>query len=486
MDIETLLSYEWKAMIPEFIIFLTIILISIMDLFRRKKAHQWLGWFAFSGIVFAIISVFVLLGEGTISILYDTFVLDQFAKLFKWLLLVGAGFVLLLAVGYQTGNNSFPHGEFYYLFLTALLGAMIMSSSGDLLTLFVGLELLSISSYILVGLKKKRKSTEAALKYVINGGIATAITLFGLSYLYGLSGSTKISDMVLIFAQNQDASVQYVLGLAFLLTFVGLSFKIASVPFHMWAPDVYEGAPTPVTSFLSVVSKTAGFILLIRVFLSVFGNAQGNDGLTMFEQLKPFIAILAILAIIVGNVIALRQMNVKRMLAYSSIAHAGYILVAFVSLSPYFYLDTIWFYLLAYLLMNIGAFAVIQVIGGRIESFAGLYRTSPFIAIAMTVFLLSLAGIPGTAGFIAKLHILLTAFSSSSLEWALVIALLGGTIVSYVYYFGVMVQMYFRPPKKKERTSIPTTVWLVVAICFVFTLALGIYPQMALDIFHRG
>lgn len=480
MDIETLLSYEWQAMIPEFILLFAIMVISVLDLFLRKKDPRFLGWLAFIGIVAALSYLLLFMKEETVTILYDTFVLDYFAKTFKLLLLSGAALVMLLAIGYQAKDRYFPYSEFYYLLLTAILGAMMMSSSGELITLFVGLELLSISSYILAGMKKRHgKSNEAALKYVVNGGIASAITLFGFSYMYGLSGTTNIREMAVLFMQSQEASVQYMLGLAFLVTFVGLSFKIASVPFHMWAPDVYEGAPTPVTAFLSVVSKTAGFILIIRLFLTAFGQEA-----TIIWDVKPFIAIVAALCMIIGNVVALRQQNVKRMLAYSSIAHAGYVLVAFLSMSSYFYLDTIWFYLLAYLFMNIGAFSIIQGIGQSFNSFQGLYQTSPFLAIAMTIFMLSLAGIPGTAGFMGKLHILLSAISSADPEWTLIAVFIVSTVISYVYYFGVLVQIYFRKAAKKESIQLPKTVWTVVVVCVIFTLLLGIYPQFALNLFH--
>ncbi|WP_243291954.1 NADH-quinone oxidoreductase subunit NuoN [Bacillus sp. FJAT-47783] len=485
MDLATFLSYEWEAMVPEFIILGVAVILSVLDLFLSKKDRRLLGWLGFIGIVGATISLVFLMKEETVTILQDTFVLDYFAKVFKLLLLIGASLVMLLAIGYNVKDDRFPYSEFYYLFLTALLGAMIMSSSGELITLFVGLELLSISSYILAGIKKREgKSNEAALKYVINGGIASSITLFGFSYIYGLSGTTNIGEISLLFSQNGTENVQYVLGLAFFVSFVGLCFKIASVPFHMWVPDVYEGAPTPVTAFLSVVSKTAGFILIIRLFISIFGNAPTNNGLSLLWNVKPYIAVVAALTMVIGNVIALRQQNVKRMLAYSSIAHAGYILVAFVSLSPYFYLDTIWFYLLSYIFMNIGAFAIIQGVGHHLSSFAGIYKSSPFLALAMTVFLLSLAGIPGTAGFIAKFHILLSALSTDPAHFALALIMIITTIVSYVYYFGVLVQIFFRPAQREQSFQLSKTVWAVIFICMIFTILLGIFPQIALDLLY--
>lgn len=488
MDLDTLLQYQWGAMLPEFIILGVAVLLSVLDLFWKKQKPSLLGWIGLIGIIASIISLMFLFKEENVSILYDTFVLDDFAKVFKLLLLVASAIVFLLAIGYRNQDSVFPYSECYYLLLTALLGAMFMSSSTDLITLFVGLELLSISSYILVGLRKKHlRSNEAAIKYVINGGIASAITIFGMSYVYGLSGSIKLENIAYQFSTSQTAQVQYLLGISFLLLFIGFSFKMATVPFHMWVPDVYEGAPIPVTSFLSVVSKTAGFIMLIRVMLSIFGQAPLQDHLSVLGGFQNFLVVLSVLTMIIGNTVALKQQNIKRMLAYSSIAHAGFILAAFVSFSPYFYLDSIWFYLIAYMFMNIGAFAVIQFVSERtgseeISSFAGLYHHSPLMAISMTVFMLSLAGIPGTAGFIAKLNIFLSILSANPPHWILAITMIVTTIVSYVYYFGVLVQIYFRPTENIKKIPIHYATYIVVWICVVCTLILGIFPNLSFDL----
>jgi len=487
MDLDQLLQYQWNAMLPEFIILGVAVLLSVLDLFWKKQKPSVIGWLGFIGIIAATISLITLFPKENVSILYDTFVLDHFAKVFKLLLLIATAIVFLFAIGYRSEDSAFPYSEFYYLFLTALLGAMMMSSSADLITLFVGLELLSISSYILVGLRKKNvRSNEAAMKYVINGGIASAITLFGLSYVYGLSGSTKLGEIAYQFSLSQTEEVQYLLGISFLLVFIGLSFKIATVPFHMWVPDVYEGAPIPVTSFLSVVSKSAGFIILIRMILSIFGQASLNNENSVLEGFQTFLIILTMLTMIVGNAVALKQQNVKRMLAYSSIAHAGFILASFVSFSPYFYLDAIWFYLIAYTFMNVGAFAVIYYVKEKtgsehISSFAGLYHDSPVLAISMTIFLLSLAGIPGTAGFIAKFNIFLSTLSINQPLWILAITMIVTTIVSYVYYFGVLVQIYFRQTENVKETTIHYTTYIVIGLCIIGTILLGIFPNFALD-----
>jgi NADH-quinone oxidoreductase subunit N len=496
MSLEQLLEFKWSIMTPEFIILGVATILSLLDLFMPKKMdRKILGWIGVAGIAAATVSLAGLIDEPVTAILYDTFRLDGFAKAFKFLLLIGSLFVLLLAISFdkKDGLAEFT-GEFYYLFLTALLGAMMMASSGDLITLFVGLELLSISSYILAGIQKRnRKSNESALKYVINGSISTAITLFGMSYLYGLTGTTNIKGMTTILPSMMDSQMIYLLGLAFFMTFIGLSFKLAAAPFHMWAPDVYEGAPTPVTAFLSVVSKTAGFVIVVRILLSVFMSVPSEasqTALPLIVHLQDYIGFLAGATMIIGNVIALRQRNIKRLFAYSSIAHAGYILVAFMSLS-FFTFDAIWFYLLAYLFMNVGAFAVIQIVSSKsgssdISEFAGLYRRSPILAVVMGILLLSLAGIPGTAGFIGKLNIFLSAFASEPAHYVLASIMIATTVVSYFYYFGIFTQMFFRPAANDSKFNIPVTLIVVLIGSLLGTLALGLAPNIALDFLHEN
>ncbi|MGE6377196.1 NADH-quinone oxidoreductase subunit NuoN [Peribacillus muralis] len=496
MDWNTMLSYDWGAMMPEFIILGTTMALSILDLFwpvhfNRRK----LAWLALTGIILAGLSLVSLFSFETVSILSDTFRLDSFAKAFKLLLLIGAGLIILLAEGYEPKEGLREHrGEFYYLFLTALLGAMIMSSSGDLITLFVGLELLSLSSYILVGIRKRdRSANEASMKYVINGGISTAITLFGMSYLYGVTGSVNLGEMSRTMAGLTDGQLQYIMGLAFFMVFVGLSFKIAAAPFHMWAPDVYEGAPTPVAAFLSVISKMAGFVILLRIFLSLFQTAPGDafGALDFLEKNDGYIASMAGLTIIIGNVVALRQQNLKRLFAYSSIAHAGYLLVAVATLGGgYFLMDTIWYYLLAYVLMNVGVFAVIQLLSSHsgtedIGMLAGLGRKSPYLAVAFTIYILSLAGIPGTTGFIGKLNIFLGTFITQPGHFVLAGIMIAGTIVSYVYYFGLLVQVFFRPVHSDKVLKIRSGVSAVLIICAIGTVLLGVVPNIAFDFIHE-
>jgi NADH-quinone oxidoreductase subunit N len=494
MDLETLLSFKWGVMAPEFIILGLATILSIVDLFAPKHMDRRIfGWIGFAGILAAIASLLNLIEVDTTSILFDTFRLDSFAKAFKLLLLIGASLVMLMGISYEPKEGMKEHkGEFYYLFLTALLGAMIMSSSGDLITLFVGLELLSLSSYILAGIRKKHlPSNESAMKYIINGEISTAITLFGMSYIYGLTGTTNLKEMAGVLLSISDSQMIYLLALSFFMVFVGLSFKIATVPFHMWAPDVYQGAPTPVTAFLSVVSKTAGFVILIRIILVVYLNTPaGIDSTTpILVKMQDYMAFLAGATMIIGNVVALRQRNIKRLFAYSSISHAGYILVAITALSAFMF-DAMWFYLGAYIFMNLGAFAIIQIMSSKndkedISQFAGLYRRSPLLAIGMAVFILSLAGIPGTAGFIGKLNIFIGALISEPAHYVLASVMIATTVVSYVYYFGILTQMFLRPAAKQEKIKVPVGLGVVIGICIFATILFGLFPNIGFDFLHQ-
>ncbi|NRG43557.1 NADH-quinone oxidoreductase subunit NuoN [Bacillus sp. CRN 9] len=492
MDLETLLSYRWSAMTPEFIILGVVAVLSLLDLFLpRSFNRKLLGWLSFASIIAALITVFTLIGDTPVSILYDTFRLDSFAIAFKILLLIGAALAMLLAISYEPEEKLEEYrGEFYYLFLTALLGVMVMSSSGDLITLFVGLELLSISSYILVGMRKNHlPSNESAMKYVINGAIATAITLFGMSYVYGISGTTNIKEMAATLGAIDQQQHLFLLALAFLMIVVGLAFKISAAPFHMWAPDVYEGAPLPVTAFLSVVSKTAGFIIIIRIFIGVFfqvPDLTGNNSLIL--SLQNYLAVIAGATMLIGNIVALRQSNIKRMLAYSSIAHAGYLLVAVTAFSP-FMIETLWFYLGAYLFMTLGVFAIIQVAAWKakkvqINEFAGLYRSSPFLAVSLAILFLSLAGIPGTSGFIGKLNIFMGALSTEPTHYILASLLIATTVISYIYYFRVLAAVFFRQPQQETKISFSPPAVIVISLCVAVTVILGVFPNIAFDFLH--
>lgn len=486
MTTNIMAQYQWSYLLPEITILVCATLLSLIDLFMGKKTSRAvLGWLAIAGVVLAGVFVFSNVNslDQPYSFMADMYRIDDYGNAFKLIFLAGVAFTLILSQSYLKKGEITHQGEYYYLLLTGLLGAMVMASSADLITLFVGLELLSISSYVLVGMRKsKLRSNEAAFKYVVSGGIATAVTLFGMSYLYGLTGTTSLYQLAERIATAYTNGFSFLVLLSFALMVVGLGFKIATVPNHMWAPDVYQGAPTPVTAFLAVVSKAAGFALVFRLLLLTFYGVFQQS-----EDLGLYLSFVAGLSMIIGNTMAIRQTNVKRMMAYSGIAQAGYLLVPFVTLTAFFF-EQITFYLFAYLLMSFGAFAIIMVVTRdqgteELKAFAGLYHRAPFLALSMTVFLLSLAGIPVSAGFFGKFYIFLSSIATK--HYWLSAVMIGASVISYYYYFGIIRQMYMRPGQTEARLKAPLGVVFVVAITLIATLAFGIVPEVANNYLHN-
>lgn len=480
-----LLQQPWHLMIPEAIIAGAILFILLLDLAfpRRRILISLLGLAAILSAMFALTFTIGSVGQ----IMNGAFRIDGFSHLFKFIALTGTGLVLMFSFPRLEEGLEEDRAEYTYLLLSALLGSMFIASSSDLLTLFVGLELLSISSYILVGLRRRSiEGNEAALKFIINGGIATATVLFGISYLFGLTGTTNLFEMVK--ALNQPGFMESygkLVYLGFFFLFIGLTFKISAVPFHMWAPDVYQGASTPVTAFLSVVSTASGFAIILRIFYSPFAwvTSSETNGLNSFYAgIAFYLAFLAGITMIIGNSMALRQVNVKRMMAYSGIAQAGYLLIPLATSNPLM-LDEMVFYLVAYLFMNLGAFAVIELVTRdrqteELSAFAGLYQRSPFTAFAMTIFLLSLAGLPITAGFFGKLYIFLGALVTH--QFLLAAIMLITSIFSYYYYFNIIRQMFLRPSETQVRLRNRPAITVVLVIGLLGTLIGGFFPGQVL------
>ncbi len=499
-----LFDLNWGLMAPEFTIVILVTLLVLVDLFLpRETKRAFLGYTAVIGIMVAIFLTFKQMQlPGVEYLLNNTYRVDSFGGLFKMIFLLGTATVFLMSIGTVKRDGVDDEGEYYYLLLTALLGAMIMASSADLVTLYIGLELLSFSTYILVAMRKKNlKSNESAFKFIITGGVSSAIFIYGASFIYGLTGTTNLYLIAERLPMAFHSGYHLFTYLGFVLMFVGLAYKITVVPSHMWAPDVYEGAPTPITAFLSVISKAAGFAIIIRVFLTVFGllatDVEVVGGVEhyrffLFDEILIIFAVIAGLTMIIGNVVALLQTNVKRLLAYSSIAQAGYIFVPLATLIGIEFIDlsltNIIFYLFAYVVMNLGAFAIVTVVtrdSGHddITSFRGLYHRSPLLGIAMTVFLLSLAGLPITVGFIAKLNIFLSAISVDG--YILAGIMLVTSVISYFYYFTIIRQMYMRPGETEAKISIGRAVQALVLILFLATLLLGIFPNALLDFINN-
>jgi len=413
-----------------------------------------------------------------IEVAHGLIAVDGFGLFFKALFLGAAIMTVLMSTRYLEIEGASP-GEYYFLILCATLGMMIMAGGIDLITLFVGLETMAVSFYILVGfIKPSQRSNEAAVKYFLLGAFSLGVLLYGMSLMYGLSGTTNLRVMAAAFSgQERDPR----LVLAVILVVAGMGFKIAAVPFHMWAPDVYEGAPTPITAFLSVGSKAASFAMLLRLFLEGMPSMSA-DWRLLFE-------VLAIVTMTVGNLAALTQTNMKRMLAYSSIAHAGYLLIGVVAGTSRG-VTAMMIYLFVYSFMQLGAFAVIivmrrtDVVGDELKDFSGLSFRHPFAAFAMLLFMLSLGGIPPTAGFMGKFW-LFSAAIDSGYYWLAVIGVLNSAISLY-YYLRLVVFMYLKKETSGSEPVASPALAFTLALAVVATLAFGVYPRMLFEVAERS
>ncbi len=501
---------------PEFVILVTLI-VGLFQIFSRSEESQREVWR--TALLGSLFSFLMMVGLFCISHIdqstgmlyahpvnlpvfhmgdttYAMFRADLFSTLIRLAILLGTFLTILFSRRYLEMRSAIP-GEFYVLMLGATLGALLISGANDLIMVFVGLETLGISSFILAGyLRGDLKSTEASLKYLIFGGTSTAVLLFGFSLLYGLAGGHTNFEMIGTALSQLDSTVfNPVVPVMVIMIMAGLAFKISAVPFHMWTPDIYEGAPTPVTAYLSVVSKIGAFALLIRILAVVFGEAPifQEAGLSGFSMI---FAVIAVLSMTLGNVVALRQANIKRMLAYSTIAHVGYILLGLVIMGSA--VTPMLFYLLAYLFMNLGAFAVVihfANITGRedINAYAGLVRKRPFMTLYFSFFLLSLAGIPITAGFFAKFFLFqAVALAGPEFLWLVIIALINSTISLYYYLNVIRLMVVAEPSETVTAMSrkidivgvVPVTA--CVLVCFLGTLLLGIFADPVMSLTHRA
>lgn len=412
-------------------------------------------------------------------------------SLISRILMVAATLIVLLFSRFFVDKKLEVPGEFYILLLCALLGGMFLSMANDLIMVFVALETLSISSYIMVAyLRGNVLSAEAGLKYLLYGSMATAVLLFGLSIMYGLTGATQFQEIASTLASLTHLN-PLIAAIMTVMIVGGISFKLSAAPFHMWAPDAYEGAPTPVVAFLSVVSKIAAFSFAIRFFYLLFGPIAGWMGL---------LAVLSVISMVLGNVVALTQTSIKRLLAYSTVAHVGYLLLGLVVLTQDG-LASLFYYLMTYLFMNLGAFAVVtyfenQTGSTTIADYAGLIRKRPWFALVFSVMLLSLAGIPITAGFFGKFFLFQAVANAGSQHlWLVIVALLTSTISLY-YYLNVIRLMVIAEPSdvvsalpegnQKDASALTPLASLSMAICLIATLALGIFAQPALDLSRQA
>jgi len=459
---------------PELILSAAGTLLMVLDPFFAKRMPKLFGHLSIVAFVLAIFGAFAansVAGPAFSNLL----IVDGFATFFRVLVLIIGILAVLLSYRYLDREQA-ETSEYHALLLFSVVGQCLMVASNDLIMIFIGLEISSIASYILAGyLRNDRRNNEAALKYFLLGSFATGFFLYGIAITYGITGSTKLSEIVV--ALNQPDVSHALIGFAAALMLVGLGFKISGAPFQVWAPDVYQGAPAPVSAFMATAPKAAAFAILIRIFMTSFQQSA--------DLWEPFIWISALLSMTIGNFGALTQRNLKRMLAYSSIAHAGYLLVAIAARSE-FGTAAAMFYLAAYALMNLGAFAVVIHISGQgernlqIDDLAGLGQKQPVTAALLTVFLLSLIGVPLTGGFFGKFYIFHAALKSH-LVWLAVLGLLNSAVAAY-YYLRLLVVMYMHEPGEATTSLEPLTPGLGAALVLpaIGTFLLGVIPGAVL------
>jgi NADH-quinone oxidoreductase subunit N len=471
---------DLRPLAPAAIVAVTGLVVLLAQAFTPKGKESPSATLSLGGLAAAFASVWMLAtGSGLGAVTAGAVAADELSLFLHAVVLGIAALAVLLSPSYLRANGM-ERGEYYALLLFSVVGMLGLVSSLELVSIFVALEIMSIALYGMAGMDRRRvESQEAALKYFVTGAFASAFFLYGIALLYGVTWTTQLEKVRLALAvASGESSVLAVLGAAMLL--VGFGFKVASVPFHMWAPDVYEGAPTPATAFMSAGVKAAAFGALLRVFDFALP--------TLGSQWRPLVAVLAIVTMVLGNLAALAQTNLKRMLAYSSVAHAGYLLTAFVA-TPIVAGEAMLFYLAAYAAVNLGAFGTIAALAraGReplaLRDVAGLAERRPAVAAALALFLVSLTGIPVTAGFVGKFYLFNAAVSVGGV--GVVLALVGVvmSVVSAYYYLRVVVAMYMREPVGEDDWSpVSPSAAFALAVCASFTLVLGIWPATLLTL----
>lgn len=455
-----------QALLPEILLLALALLVLLVDAIWHGRARPWLGWFTALGILATLVLgvLFSRPHSDELPIFGGMLRDDWLAFTFRILFLFSAALTALLTTGVRGVRQQ---GEFYALLVIATLGMNLMAAAGDLVMLYLAIETTSIPLYVLAGfLKQDDRSTESGLKYFLFGALTSTVMLYGFSLLFGLAGTTNL--YALADALRAGAVSAWVLAGTLILVLVGFGFKVSMVPFHFWSPDVYEGAPTPITAFVSTASKAAGFAVLVRVLLAVFPSVEA--------YWVPMLSVLAVLTMTVGNLLALAQKNIKRLLAYSSVAHAGYVLIGLVALSA-FGVTSVVFYLAAYLVSNLAAFAVVILFANAagsedIKDYAGLSRRSPGLALAMLVALLSLAGMPPLAGFVGKLWVFAAAVESG-LIWLAFVGVINAIIGLYYYLTVLKVVYLYRSEDEDKPVAVPRTYALALAVCILAIVAIG-------------
>jgi NADH-quinone oxidoreductase subunit N len=466
-------------LIPQFVLVIAGMALMLLEPFTAPAHKNRMARIAVVAAAVAAFSLSSQWRDNPHTILNGMFIVDNFSLFFQWLFLVILGVSVIISMKFNE-RESINRGEYYSLLLFACSGMSLMVSSNDLILTFIGIEILSIATYVLAGFKKNDiRSNESSLKYFLLGSFATAFLLYGIALIFGSTGSTNYQAISELITATLEGNFQNTALIGMGLLLVGFGFKIALVPFHSWAPDVYEGAPTPITAFMTVGPKAAGFAALMRILVEAFPF--------MADAWVTILWCLAILTMVLGNVVAVLQTNVKRMLAYSAIAHAGYILVGIVTNSDTGF-SAVLFYLVAYTIMNLIAFSVILSISGvgdtrvDLDDYAGLARKAPFAAAALSLSLVSLAGIPLTGGFIGKFYLFSAAIQKGYVGLAVIGVL--SSVVSVFYYFRLLVYMYMKEPEEAKPPLEPMSllIQIVIVMGVIGILWLGVFPDYVLSL----
>jgi len=472
-------SIDFHAILPELILAGTILLVLIVDAFLSPRRRWFAMPLSLVGVIASLVATLTLLGDER-STFDGHFVVDNFAVTFKLFFLSVAIVVLALSLRYFR-EGGFYQGEYYFLLLTSFLGCILMPSSRDLLMLFIALELVSAPGFLMAGFRKYDiRSNEAGLKFFLIGVLSTAVMLFGMSLIYGVTGGETGLTEIAQALGTIDESQRSLAYASILFVVVGFAFKVSAFPFQFWAPDTYEGSPVPVAAFLAVASKAAGFAGLLQLMFVAF--------IGQHEFWVPIFAFLSIGTMTIGNLVALQQTQVVRLLAYSGIAQAGYILLPFALVTDDIAANEVAFsaavaYILIYGIMNLGAFAVVTAVARRhprvnVSDFAGLWKTAPLLAVGMTMFMVSLAGVPPTGGFWAKILIFRAAIErGGDLGIWLAVVMLLNSVVSIYYYFLVPRQMLFKDPEPDERLRVPLLVTAVVGLAMIALFVIFVIPN---------
>jgi NADH-quinone oxidoreductase subunit N len=466
---------------PEIIIACTAMFVLILEVIKSEKIFS-----AFASLLGVAAAFYLSVSyQGTVpaTSFSGMFIIDGYSNFFKYIFYLNLVLTIFISIHYK-GLDRVPHGEYYSLLLFSTCGMMLMASSLDLILLFVGLELVAIPVYVLVGIKRSDpRSNESALKYILLGTFVSAILLFGITLIYGITATTNINEIAQFITktQLQNNSI-IIMGLIFFI--VAFSFKLAFVPFHMWAPDVYEGAPTTVTAFLTSGPKAAGFVIMGRVLVETLSKDSLGSGEFQTHWFS-ILWVLSVMTIIVGNLMALTQVKIKRLFAYSSIAHAGYLLTGIITATPEG-LRAVMNYLMIYTIMNTGAFSVVIMlnkegaVGEHIDDYKGLAKKHPVSAFVMLLFMFSLTGIPPTAGFIAKFYLFMEVIKSGYFFLVIISVLM--SVVSAYYYLRIVMYMYMKEPEKEIIPAFSFFLTLVLLFTSFGVIFIGIFPSGLLEL----